>query len=459
MTESLKDHIKRRAGVIAERLELELTVAGTEYAPLERAVFKATKNNTKTPKEKHVLVLNKNIADGNYAKTVLKMLARRLKEVGAAGTSASNIAAGMKTLAVWHRCLNSGDSTFIALCSQYSHVLEPPTGNAMGQMYAAYLREVLNSYSCIKYAYHRETSFESSKITKVGTLEVVDHTPIIMAQLVRILECDLQGGLIDVKTRNAVQYCINMLIIDLMPLFNALDLAMTRIKDSIGQMEPEDAERLAAFYGKFAKMPEKILTLLKQVSFDRDASPPVTNFDRGTLKEFKTRVEKVNAKLKTDDHHPDTIKALAEVAKSEYESVVSQGIAKISMDEVETTQHKDPPKAAPAAPAAPAATVSTNLLDDLFDAPPAPAAAATIAAPAAAAKTEEWDPFGSPPAPAAAAATMPAAKPFNPFEDDMPAMGGGGGGGAAQNDPFGGDPFAAVSGGGGGDLMGGFGGG
>eukprot|EP00961_Rhodomonas_salina_P084716 1137930-Rhodomonas_salina.2 len=37
-------------------------------------------------------VLNKNIADGNYAKTVLKMLARRLKEVGAAGTSASNIA-------------------------------------------------------------------------------------------------------------------------------------------------------------------------------------------------------------------------------------------------------------------------------------------------------------------------------------------------------------------------------
>lgn len=55
LAESLKDHIKRRAGVIAERLELELTVAGTEYAPLERAVFKATKNNTKTPKEKHVL--------------------------------------------------------------------------------------------------------------------------------------------------------------------------------------------------------------------------------------------------------------------------------------------------------------------------------------------------------------------------------------------------------------------
>ncbi len=53
--ESLTEHFKRRAAVIAERVELELTVAGTEYAPLERAVFKSTKNNTKVPKEKHVI--------------------------------------------------------------------------------------------------------------------------------------------------------------------------------------------------------------------------------------------------------------------------------------------------------------------------------------------------------------------------------------------------------------------
>ena len=54
-TETLADHIKRRAAVIAERVELELTVAGTEYAPLERAIFKSSKNNTKAPKEKHVV--------------------------------------------------------------------------------------------------------------------------------------------------------------------------------------------------------------------------------------------------------------------------------------------------------------------------------------------------------------------------------------------------------------------
>ena len=53
--ESLTEHLKRRAAVLAERVELELSVAGTEYAPLERAIFKATKNNTKVPKEKHVI--------------------------------------------------------------------------------------------------------------------------------------------------------------------------------------------------------------------------------------------------------------------------------------------------------------------------------------------------------------------------------------------------------------------
>ena len=57
MAESFKTKLRRRAVVIAERLELELTVAGTEYAPLERAVFKSSKNNTKAPKEKHVVVL------------------------------------------------------------------------------------------------------------------------------------------------------------------------------------------------------------------------------------------------------------------------------------------------------------------------------------------------------------------------------------------------------------------
>ena len=40
--ESFSEHIKRRAAVLTARLELELSVSGTEFAPLERAVFKST---------------------------------------------------------------------------------------------------------------------------------------------------------------------------------------------------------------------------------------------------------------------------------------------------------------------------------------------------------------------------------------------------------------------------------
>eukprot|EP00286_Rhodomonas_abbreviata_P028213 CAMPEP_0181313098 /NCGR_PEP_ID=MMETSP1101-20121128/14065_1 /TAXON_ID=46948 /ORGANISM="Rhodomonas abbreviata, Strain Caron Lab Isolate" /LENGTH=355 /DNA_ID=CAMNT_0023420025 /DNA_START=218 /DNA_END=1282 /DNA_ORIENTATION=+ len=352
MAESLKDHIKRRAGVIAERVELELTVAGTEYAPMERAVFKATKNNTKIPKEKHVTSLHRSIADQAFAKTVLKMLARRLKEVGAAQVSASNIAAGMKTLAVWHRCLNAGDNSFLSLCSHYAHVLEPPAGNALGQMYAGYLREMLSSFAIIKHPYHRESSFEASKMTKLGEVEVLDHTPLVLLQLSKLLECDLQGGLIDSKTRNSVQYTINLLVIDAIPLFNALDLAMERVRDFIGSLDGNDAERLCGYYERYARMPEKLLTLLKQISFDKDAAPPVTSFDRATLKEFKTRVEGVQAKLRGEECSVETVKALVEVAKHTYSEMMSgvdeatKNCARIALEDLESSEGPSPAAAA-----------------------------------------------------------------------------------------------------------------
>jgi hypothetical protein len=39
----------------------------------------------------------------------------------------------------------------------------------------------------------------------------------------------LQGGLIDSKTASATQYCINMLILDAIPLFKALYAAVDRL--------------------------------------------------------------------------------------------------------------------------------------------------------------------------------------------------------------------------------------
>ena len=259
MTESIKNHLKRRAVVIAERVELELTVAGTEYAPLERAVFKSTKNNTKAPKEKHITFLVREIADGEaQSKTVLKMLARRLKEVGSSSVNAASLAAGLKTLAVWHRCLNAGNASFLSLCATYAHVVEPPSSNPMGLLYGSYLREVLASYHDIKHAYHRESDFDASHIDTLKPADLMAHAPRILAQvrtpffaagsrererepmvasgsgvargcrraardgvrmnvrgactnarrcgqLVKLCECEIQGGLIDTKTRAAVR--------------------------------------------------------------------------------------------------------------------------------------------------------------------------------------------------------------------------------------------------------------
>ena len=46
--------------------------------------------------------------------------------------------------------------------------------------------------------------------------------------MLKLLECDIQGGLIDIKTRAAVQYTINLLLLDAIPLFGTLRTAGTR---------------------------------------------------------------------------------------------------------------------------------------------------------------------------------------------------------------------------------------
>ena len=75
-TGSTKQHMQRQLRKLSERTELELLVAGTEFADLERAVFKATKNNTKSPKEKHVQfiinAINSQRLSGTFRRTVPK---------------------------------------------------------------------------------------------------------------------------------------------------------------------------------------------------------------------------------------------------------------------------------------------------------------------------------------------------------------------------------------------------
>jgi hypothetical protein len=479
MTESLKNHFKRRAVVIAERVELELTVAGTEYAPLERNVFKGTKNNTKAPKEKHIVSLNRSISDGDkQAKTVLKMLARRLKEVGNSSISSASLAAGIKTLAVWHRCLNSGDNSFLTLCSQYAHVVEPPASNPLGLLYGAYLRELLACFYACKHAYHRETVFEETRVAKLKPLDLIHDAKCILAMLLKLLECDIQGGLIDPKTRFSVQYVINLLLLDAVPLFLALRTAADRIRSLIGRLSAEDADLMARFYLKYSKIPDMLLAQLKQVEYYADAAPPLTAFDKKTFDSFEKALKQAARVLESDEGSYHTVKSLADLAATENgdksyldaDEEPLPPVARISLSEIDSEQKagsgptsekpRNPPPSVPSAPKNPPPSVpsaaqkspqpralepaaaTASLIDLGLDFAPAtaPAAVAAVAAAGAvtggAVKGDVWDPFSasSPPRAAAAAAAAAPAASVNPFDSPTDPFGGGGGGhGHAQS--------------------------
>mmetsp|Transcript_33150 Transcript_33150/g.104823 ORF Transcript_33150/g.104823 Transcript_33150/m.104823 type:complete len:362 (-) Transcript_33150:622-1707(-) len=340
MTESLKEHLKRRAFVIAERLELELTVGGTDYAPLERAVFKSTKNNTKAPKEKHISFLQRAITDGDNSKTVLKMLARRLKEASQPGVISTSYAAGVKTIAVLHRCMNSGDNSFIALCSKYSQILEVPTSNPYAQIYGKYVREMLGCFAICKHSYQRETEFEESMIVKLGNNDLVEHLTCIDLQLTKLLDCDLQGGLMEAKSKNAVQYAINLLLLDAMSLFSAFEEGMSRVRQCIGQQSVTNAKKMAKLYSKFVTFPSKLQSYIQQASFDRDCAIPLTAFDKTAIKKFNRKLEDCLKLINSDDGCYETVKALADVAIDANQQLnddeeLPQSVAKISLEEIE----------------------------------------------------------------------------------------------------------------------------
>jgi len=52
----------------------------------------------------------------------------------------------------------------------------------------------------------------------------------LITALTPTMTADIQGGLIDPKTRSSVQYAINLLLIDAVPLFGAIAKAARRIK-------------------------------------------------------------------------------------------------------------------------------------------------------------------------------------------------------------------------------------
>mmetsp|Transcript_39968 Transcript_39968/g.62359 ORF Transcript_39968/g.62359 Transcript_39968/m.62359 type:complete len:467 (-) Transcript_39968:133-1533(-) len=411
--ESFKSHVKRRAGVIAERMDLEIGVGGTAAAPLERAVFKATKGNTKAPKEKHISLICRSVLDANGSTRVVELLSKRIKSSDEAGSEA----AGLKALAVLHRSLNAGNNTpFVRLCHQYSHLLEPPKSLPLCIMYSTYIHEMVASWEDLGVAHHKETESEEPKIEELSQDDLVRHVPRIAKMMSKLLQCDLQGGLIDVKTRCAVQYVINLLALDSVGLFKGLYSTIGRTRSCIGMVAGNNAATKDKLYRKYTAMPEQVLQLLKQVNLSSEVAPAVAEFDQSALRSFKASVQEVVERLKTDTANNDTgaTDSIESAIPEEEGTNTSKEVAEISMPD-QTNQDRP-------------AELDQNLIDfDNFTAPPASHAANLRAATALSAGEEEWNPFGN----------ITTTSSSNPFADTNPVDGAGTNGAAFMNTGFG----------------------
>jgi hypothetical protein len=185
--EGFFDHIARRASILAERLELEACHAGTDEAEMNRHIFSATKKNTKAPKERTVQDILKLCNDPASIVACLRLITSRLSRAGDAVSI-------LKTISVWLRCLSSGDSQFVQLCSDYVNlkiVSQDHSDNCalvFANMGCEYVQARLQAFAACKHEYEKET-VGKTKMLSLDNQTMLHHMAALMTQIEVVSKC------------------------------------------------------------------------------------------------------------------------------------------------------------------------------------------------------------------------------------------------------------------------------
>lgn len=250
-TQSAVKEIKRKVSNAGERAELELNVAGTEFAELERSVFKATKVNFKVPKEKHVQRIFRAIDDPNSSRITLRILARRLRE-------ANQTVTVMKTLIVWHRCLRSGDSAFTELCAPYANSILslnnfndkalPDLAN-FSKSYAKYLKQKLHTFEKTKYEYDKESEWGDSRTKGLELEPLLDEMPHLLKLVELLFQCEF------VRAPNlplSFSMAFELLIRDVAVLCRSIEQGIIKLLSYWDEMKDYDMLKAIQSYRQYA---------------------------------------------------------------------------------------------------------------------------------------------------------------------------------------------------------------
>lgn len=258
--EGFFDHIARRASIIAERLELEACHAGTEEAEMNRHIFSATKKNTKAPKERTVQDILKLCNDPASIVACLRLITSRLSKSGDAVSI-------IKTISVWLRCLSSGDSQFVQLCSDYVNlkIVSQDMSDNCALVFAntgcEYVQARLQTFAACKYEYEKEGSGK----TKLISLEppvMLHQMGALMAQIEVVPKCsDSEVSGIGAE---ACKYLLGQFCGDIFPIFRAMTQGLEVLFQNAAQLQQAESEQYLMILVRMGKWVSRMTQLLDQ---------------------------------------------------------------------------------------------------------------------------------------------------------------------------------------------------
>jgi hypothetical protein len=257
--EGFFDHIARRASILAERLELEATHAGTDEAEMNRHIFSATKKNTKAPKERTVQDILQLCSDPASIVACLRLITTRLSK-------SSDAVSIIKTVSVWLRCLSSGDSQFAQLCSDYVNlkiVSQDHTDNCalvFANTGCEYIQARLQAFAACKHEYEKESG--KTKMISLEPSTMLHHMAALMTQIEcipKVTDSEISG-----IGSEACKYLLGQLCGDCYPILRGITQGLEVLIQNAATLQEKESEQCLMILVRIGKFVNRMQQLLDQ---------------------------------------------------------------------------------------------------------------------------------------------------------------------------------------------------
>lgn len=350
-------------------------IIGSGFSELQRSVIKATKHNTKPPKEKHVRRLLVYVHDQKHrAGEIIDLLARRLE--------VPDWIVVMKTLAVFHRILKESKPHFISELRYRSSIfnmrrfddmtsVEAHNQSLFIRKYSQYLEEKVLVFKICNIEFEKDPHVTKSFTTE----ESLEKIPRLQSQMNALLNCRASKDHIN---NQIVAHAFTLLLKDSFKLYTALNEAIIALLESYFNLSLENAEKAIDIYKLFTRETDGINQFFEiSRKFSRSDIPELQHAPTTLIDALQNYIDELKSGKNPNPNMGKTEKKSMKKAQK----IVQRQMDDFQFDDVESDFEE---------------SGNGNLFDFGEPSPSKPAPSAAPSA-ASAAPAPSFDPFGNDP--------------------------------------------------------------